>query len=339
MQGSSRAAPGDAARAPRDVGHPAFLIVGTPRSGTTLVQRLASELEGVRVPPETHFFTDFVTEVLKRWRLPLSGAALREVLDAYAGRHYLRDIPFDADAVTADLDGRCGSLVELYGAIVRHLAGPARIVGEKTPGHLLWWRPLTRALPELKLVAVVRDPRAVADSWVRLGWGDDPLRAAHRWSSDTRRVLAASKALGPERFLLVRYELLVADPDAVQTRVAEFLGSPGRPVAPAGRARLDASLVPGWETWKHEALNAVDPAQADRWRETLAVAQSNDVRALCRTGMVGLGYGDVLGLAAATGRRLVYPPSAQLRRLRLSARRPWRELEVARIGRSTAFSR
>lgn len=321
------------------VRHPAFLIVGTPRSGTTLVQRLASELEGVRVPPETHFFTEFVTEVLTRWSLPLSGTALREVLDTYAGRRYLRDIPFDADAVTTDLDGRCGSLVELYGAIVRHLAGPARIVGEKTPGHLLWWRPLTRALPDLKLIAVVRDPRAVAASWVRLGWGDDPFRAAHRWSSDTRRVLAASKALGPERFLLVRYELLVADPDASRAQVAEFLGTPGSPLAPSTLAPLDAALAPGWETWKHDAFNAVDPALAGRWSGTLTVTQSNDVRALCRTGMVRLGYEDVLGLAAAIGRRLAFPPSVQLRRLRLAARRPWREMEVARIGRATAFSR
>lgn len=43
-----------------DLPAPAFLIVGTPRSGTTLVQRLASELPGVAIPPETHFFSLFV---------------------------------------------------------------------------------------------------------------------------------------------------------------------------------------------------------------------------------------------------------------------------------------
>ena len=36
-----------------------FLMVGTPRSGTTLLQRLACELPGVGMPPETHFF-DYV---------------------------------------------------------------------------------------------------------------------------------------------------------------------------------------------------------------------------------------------------------------------------------------
>ena len=34
-----------------------FLIVGTPRSGTTLVQRLVSELRGVRVPPRDPFLS------------------------------------------------------------------------------------------------------------------------------------------------------------------------------------------------------------------------------------------------------------------------------------------
>jgi len=43
---------------------PDFLIVGSARSGTTLVQRLACELPGVAMPPETHFFDIFLRRLL-----------------------------------------------------------------------------------------------------------------------------------------------------------------------------------------------------------------------------------------------------------------------------------
>src|SRR5262245_51226417 len=69
--------PPSVAAGSRDIG---FLIVGTPRSGTTLVQRLATELPGVRVPPETHFFPHFGSDLIKRTSFPLdAGGIEREV--------------------------------------------------------------------------------------------------------------------------------------------------------------------------------------------------------------------------------------------------------------------
>jgi len=50
---------------------PHFAIVGSPRSGTTLVQRLCCELEGVVVPYETHFFSAYLP--VCRPRFPLAG--------------------------------------------------------------------------------------------------------------------------------------------------------------------------------------------------------------------------------------------------------------------------
>ena len=51
-----------------------FLVVGTARSGTTLVQRLCCELPRVWVPGETHFWS-MAPEIQMRgnrdsWRLP-----------------------------------------------------------------------------------------------------------------------------------------------------------------------------------------------------------------------------------------------------------------------------
>ena len=61
-----------------------FLVVGSPRSGTTLVQRLACEIPGVRMPAETHFFSQFATGLLARRSFPLTGEALVDEIGRFA---------------------------------------------------------------------------------------------------------------------------------------------------------------------------------------------------------------------------------------------------------------
>src|SRR5687767_3956121 len=169
------------------------MIVGTPRSGTTLVQRLACEIPGVQVPPETHFFTQFVPGLLERRSFPLDREALEAELGAYLALATSSDLPLDTAAVVDLLGGRCDSAVELFGAIVRSLVPEAAVRGEKAPGQLRWWRALTLAMLDLRLVAVIRDPRAVVASNRKTPWGAHPhgfLAGAWRFDALEAEALA-----------------------------------------------------------------------------------------------------------------------------------------------------
>ena len=135
-----------------------FLVVGSPRSGTTLVQRLACEIPGVRMPPETHFFTRFAIDLLAHHQFPVTGPELTDVVRHVAGDDPSTALDIDVDAVVAELDGICERPFDLFQALVRQLAGSAEVWGEKTPGHLVWWRPISKAAPWMRFVAVVRDP-------------------------------------------------------------------------------------------------------------------------------------------------------------------------------------
>jgi hypothetical protein len=314
---------------------PEFVVVGTPRSGTTLVQRLASELTGVRIPPETHFLSDFVSALTNRWPPPLSGPALRDALADYAGRDYLEGVPFDVDAVVDSLGGACPTIPALYVAIVHHLAGSPPdtdevAIGEKTPTHLLWWKPLARVFPRLKFVAVVRDPRAVVASNLEVGWSAEAVAPAVRWNDDVRLVRSAAAALGRARVLRLRYEDVVDDPGTARARLGSFLGRPvAGPPAESGGAPLFAS----WETWKRGATGAIDPARRDRWRDTLTPGQAADVAAVCRAGMASLAYADAPARRDAWERRARLPVAAHAVIARQAARRARRRLEIARLSR------
>lgn len=269
---------------------PDFLIVGTPRSGTTLVQRLAAELPGVRVAPETHFFPLFMESRLSRASFPLRGVALRQALGAYTGLHTSVGLGIDEDRVLERLGGACDSPWALFSAIVDELAGGDGRVGEKTPNHLRWWRPLTRDVPELRLITVVRDPRGVIASHQNVPFGmKRPLLLALQWREDIRDLDAARRNLSSARLLELRYEEVVDDPPRTQRSMADFLGVPFEPVPIDQHAA--ANLFPAWEQgWKGRAAGPIERSRADAWRSQLDRATVRRVEAAIGTTMRREGY-------------------------------------------------
>jgi hypothetical protein len=308
---------------------PRFLVVGTARSGTTLVQRLASELDGVRVPTETHFLR-FLPSIIDEPGFPLGGADLVAVLERYRvfAAVMLDGIAFDVDAVVESLDGTCERPLDLFGAIVRHLASGAPLTGEKSPGHLLWWRPLARARPDLRFVGVVRDPRAVVASHRAL-WGGATELISLRWKADTAVLEDAAPALGP-RLLLLRYEDVVTAPDGAKERLAAFLETtvPAAVAAPGGAAPLFGA----GETWKDRALRPVDATRADAWREALTPRDVGVVEAVCRRGMRAHGYAPVPSVGRALARQALLPPVSQWRRAKRWYLRSTERRQIAALG-------
>jgi sulfotransferase family protein len=306
---------------------PSFLIVGTPRSGTTLVQRLASELPGVRVPIETHFFAQFYPERF-RWRFPLRGNDLREAIASYASMKNLREAALDPARVADRLGDRAAGPLELFDAVVRELAGEAATYGEKTPTHLPWARPLARAIPGLRVIGVVRDPRGVVASTLELPWG--PKRpegyavVAERWRLDQRELARARGTLGRERFLLLRYEDVVADADVARGRIAALLD-----VADEGRSapRAGDILLPR-ESWKARATERVTDERVRAWEQRLSDEQVRAIEAIAGTELLRFGY-EGRGTPSRL-RRASLPPTVTVARLRFALRYRWDLAKVRR---------
>lgn len=310
--------------------HPsvAFLIVGTPRSGTTLVQRLACELPGVRVPPETHFFEEFVEGLLQRRDFPLDAAEVREELRIFLGRGNARGLGLDEDEVLRALGGACRQPLGLFAALVQCLAGPAQLYGEKTPAHLRWWSPLTRALPDLKLLWVVRDPRAVVASTLQVPWaGQDPAALAEEWNLDQEELREASHCLPPHRLLILRYEDLVADPAAARSRIADFLGIAEQP----HQVRVE-QLFLAWETWKSRVTEPVTRDRIGAWRQALTHSQTMEIAAVCAGGMEELGYLRGRETVLARVRRLALRPRHWRSRWTVRWRRRRERRRIRRTG-------
>lgn len=234
-----------------------FVIGGTSRSGTTLVQRLVGGLHNVQVAPETHFYANH----RKLWvnlTFPLSGNDLTELVNRYAvsvdrADHDARP---PVDAILSTLGGHARDPFELFTAITTNLVAGEGLVGEKTPLHVRWFAHLLERDPELKVIGIIRHPNGVWKSHQRVPWGGrDASALAARWAKD-QKAIALVQDQFPHRTLVLRHHHVVRDPGGTQKRLAEFLGVDDAVLA-------DARHQLGRAEWKKQAAGEIDAGRAD----------------------------------------------------------------------------
>jgi glycosyltransferase involved in cell wall biosynthesis len=265
------------------------------RSGTTVAQRLLSDLEGVWVPAETHFWRH-AAAMAREFRFPLGPEDAAAALRWFAALESSKGLEFDPDAALRTLGGRAFQW-DLFEAIVRALSPPgSTALGEKTPDHLRWAEQLLAAVPGLRLIGLVRDPREVLRSHRTVPWGTtDPVRFAEKWIELSRRLRDCQR-LFADRVLAVRYEDLVRDPKEFRRRAAAHVAVADVPRPTHGPAGL---LFAAEEWWKRDALAPVEPRE-DRWRSQLPDDAIAVLEAACGDEMRLWGYRPVRERASPT---------------------------------------
>lgn len=92
---------------------------------------------------------------------------------------------------------------------------------EKTPSHINVLTEIRQQIPGAKFIAMVRDGRDVAASFIkRTG---DPDIGLNLWLKDNQVVIAESKS---DDVIVQRYEDLITDPEGSLIRLCHFLGIP-----------------------------------------------------------------------------------------------------------------
>ena len=206
-------------------------IVGSPRSGTTLVQSIVSASRDLAIAPENDFLMRFLGEFSRR---DVSDPA---TLDAFVSSLFaLKATTYwkvERDALLDDLRRAApASYPELVRRTYEHFArhqGACRW-GAKVPYFALHLDVLAAMFPDVRVIHVVRDGRDVLASMrerARHGATHFPVDArfaALRWK---QMVLAGSRGarqLGARQYLELRYEDLITDPDAGVGQLERFIG-------------------------------------------------------------------------------------------------------------------
>ena len=198
------------------VDEPIF-VVGTGRSGTTLLRMMLNAHPRIYLTHEASFY-------LSTRRLPRNASA-EQWLERFVRTFSFRWLRLAEAAVREELSRDPGhSLAAGFRAVMKAKArtlGRGRW-GDKTPLHSVYLKRIFRDFPRAKVVHVVRDPRPTVASLARMPWATPSLALnSYYCDQQVRAVLRFD-----DRVHHVRLEDLLADPRPVMEHLLTFLEEP-----------------------------------------------------------------------------------------------------------------
>ncbi len=246
-----------------------FFIVGSPRSGTTLLQAMLMSIPGVYIPPETKFWA--VSKGRGADFGPLtSDRGFELTVESILTACDESEVPLDVEALrTAWAEGE-RTHAAMFDTLLRHIQKNflrCRRIGEKSPPHLLYVPELLETFPEGRVIAIIRDGRDVAISQSQ-AWQSNVLRVAISWKRDQRLHRNYAERFPPDRYTSVRYEDLVTQPEAELRRLCDFLGEEFTPDLLEHHKRADTGFAKR-EKHKARTMEPVTSSRISRYRQSL----------------------------------------------------------------------
>jgi hypothetical protein len=224
------------------------VVVGVPRSGTTLLRMMLDSHPLLAIPPETGFLCRLA-------ELDPGADCARAACDILAGAETWPDFHLAPAALAGALDREapCTPAVAartFYRLYAQRFEKPRW--GDKTPTYGTDIDRIARLLPESRFVHLIRDGRDVAVSVRRLWFSPGAVIAeiAGDWAERIERARELARSVA--HYLEVRYETLVAEPAPTLRTICRFLDLPFDEAMLGYHARASARLD------EHEARIARD---------------------------------------------------------------------------------
>jgi hypothetical protein len=243
-----------------------LFIIGSPRSGTTMLERMLESHSMILGGPEPHLLTPLAH--LGVWE-KVDKAPYDHVLAAEAQKLFVAQLPNREQDYWEACRAYCDVL---YG---RYLSTSDKsICLDKTPAYALILPFMMKVFPDAKYVVLTRHPLAAFSSFANSFFDGDYRRAQAYNPLLNRYVPAMAEFLRQTEvpFVHVRYEDLVQDPEMWTRRICEYVGVPFEPQMiayggaspreglgdPLGVAQHDRPTTASLDKWVRELAHDVD---------------------------------------------------------------------------------
>lgn len=261
-----------------------IFIVGAPRSGTSLLRNLLNRHPAIGLCDESYYFY-YVYARRRAFGDLVEAAARRRLVDRYLATRRVRRLGIPLDDLASLLMREGTTYAGFFTALLRFYATchGKRRYGEKTPQHAFFIPTLREWYPRCRIIHLIRDPRDVVGSLLRVPWGRRNVLVNARLWRDC--VLAAERWRDGGNLLAVRYEQLVADPESELQRLCAFVGEA---YCPRMLEPGDAGSPETW--WFRRALEPVTTARRGTWRGQLSPRDVALIEWIAGPVMQQLGY-------------------------------------------------
>jgi hypothetical protein len=292
-------------------------VVGHRKTGTTLLlDLLDAHPQLVVLPGESNHFLTFLprfrgvdadriaAEAQRWWMLRLitpsgippfwaAGQPWELPVDPYAV-FSRRLLELGADHPALDPLGLVAVALRAAARANREAGGgEPRAWVEKTPGQEHRLDEIVTLYPRARFIHVVRDPRSVAAALSRLdrslGSNTDLLGVGLTVGRSFAAAERNARRLGEGRYLVLRYEDLVADPGAAMGRIAEFMGIDwADTLLMPTVGGIPATSNSAWS--ERKVTGEIESRRLDLWREELDARSSELISGGSRGAARRFGY-------------------------------------------------
>jgi len=265
-----------------------LILLGVSRSGTTLLRVILDRSPGIAIPDESFF-------------VPLLARRHGRTIDAERFLDDVARIPTIRDwgVSIADVAARVRSgmpigdaIAEIYEAYAAAVGKPRW--GDKTPMYMRHLALLEDLFPDAQYVHLIRDGRDAALSFLQMPEGTftrtwahprTPAEFACLWRKEVGDARALGRRVGATRYHEVRYEELVAEPEAAIRGICEFAA------IPFGAAMLDYTGAVDVSAKPHQQRLLTPPTSGVRsWREDMSAGDAAAFESVAGDLLSELGY-------------------------------------------------
>jgi hypothetical protein len=278
---------------PRSARDPFPVIVGCPRSGTSLLAVMLDAHSQLAIPPETSFLPNVMglagdPESLRRRFFEIVTADKMTISN-------WSDFGLDKDVFWRRLHAIAAFTVAAGTRAFYALYGEGQRktrTGDKTPGYVFTMQHIQALLPEAHFIHVIRDPRDTVMSW-RKTWfapSQDYAELGAFWRQNVE--VGRRAALAVRHYQEIRFEDLVLRPETELKRLCTYLSLAYEPAMLdssargearlarlQGRAHADGRMIARDERTRIH-VNLARPPMAERveaWRREMSEAERRQV--------------------------------------------------------------
>ncbi len=207
-----------------------FFIIGSGRSGNTLLRSMLVAGEEVSIPPESYVWPRIVRMYATYNYLPwekLCSLIISEFeaykefytweVNLYKAHEKARNLPKHQQSLSYIINA-------IYATYQEERGEQGLVWGEKTPINTLFIDKIVKIFPKAKYIHIIREPKDVACSFIKAELKENYQEAAKFWSAYVKKANGLKNITPNEQYLKVRYEKLVSQPETELKKISVFLG-------------------------------------------------------------------------------------------------------------------
>lgn len=252
-----------------------IFVVGSPRSGTSLLSRILDSHPNIGIPFESHIYPR-----LYSWR-----KCYGDMSETKNKERLVRDILSLETLKSWDKVPKKQEIVENFEGESFHDAFRATIEswlagkqknrwGEKTPHNIFFWESIIEGIPDSKFIHIIRDGRDVALSWKKVRFGPEHFYPiSELWKEYIEEVEKLKYRVGTKKVHEVKYEKILTNPKKEIGDICSFLGEKFSPKMMSFYNKTDS-----YPTDKRNEENLSRPLLRDNMNKWKSQASSRNLR-------------------------------------------------------------